>query len=160
MKLLIKLLGPRFSWIFFACVATLTMVACTQVDPEQELQANRQKWEAAAISSYELDMQQGCFCPDFITRPIHLVVKNSEITLTYTDDGSSVTDDALESLFIGTIPKMFDGIKLVIDNDPDDMKVIYNEEYGLLERIAADPISSAIDDEFGFWVSNFKIIED
>ena len=40
------------------------------------------------------------------------------------------------------------------------MSVIYSEEYGFPERIAADPISSGIDDEFGFSVSNFKIIED
>ena len=143
-----------------ATVASLALASCTQVDTEQELLSNRQKWESAAVSSYELNMQQGCFCPDFITRPIHLVVRSSEIMLTYTDDGSRVTDDALESLFIGPVPKMFDGIKFMIDNDPDEMRVIYNEEYGFPERITADPISSAIDDEFGFSVSNFRIIDD
>lgn len=147
------------SRVCIAAVASLALASCTQVDNEQELQSNKLKWEAAAISSYELDMQQGCFCPDFITRPIHLVVRNSEISLTYTDDGSDVTEDALESLLIGPVPKMFEGIKFVIDNDPDDFKVIYNEEFGFPERIAADPISSAIDDEFGFWVTSFKRID-
>jgi len=145
--------------LFFAVIGSLVLASCAQVDHEQELQSNKQKWKAAAISSYELDMRQGCFCPDFITRPIHLVVRNSEISLTYTDDGKHVTEDALESLLIGPIPKMFDGIKFVIDNEPDDLKVIYNEEYGFPERIAADPISSAIDDEFDFSVSNFKLID-
>ena len=150
----------RMSHVCMAVGASLALASCTQVDHQQELRSNKLKWEAAAISSYELDMQQGCFCPDFITRPIHLVVRNSEISLTYTDDGSSVIEDALESLLIGPIPKMFDGIKFVIDNDPDDLKVIYNEEYGFPERIAADPISSAIDDEFGFRVSNFRLVDD
>ena len=100
----------------------------------------------------------GCFCFDDITRPMHLIVRDSEISVTYKGDGSSVTGNPLHNLFIGPVPIMFDGIKDVIDNDLADLKVTYNEEYGFPERITADPISSAIDDEFEAAVATVVLV--
>jgi hypothetical protein len=136
------------------------MASCTQLDPDHELQANKGKWEAAAISSYELDMRLACFCLKRDMRPIHVLVRGSETTFTYKDDDSRVTDAALDSLLIGAVPKMFNDIKLVIDKDPVDLRVVYNEEYGYPERIIVDPGSSISDDEFGLRVSDFEIIDD
>lgn len=149
----------RLLWSCLMVGALVPLASCSPVDHELELLSNRQKWEAAGVSSYELEMQQWCFCPDFITRPIRLVVTNSETSLVYADDGSNVAQQALETPLIGPVPKMFEGIEFVIRNEPDDLEVIYSEDYGFPVSIVVDPISSAIDDEFGFFVSNFRVTD-
>ena len=149
-----------FGRLMLFVTTSFALWSCAPVDYDRELLVNMEKWESAAISSYELDMERACFCSDYITRPMHLIVTNGEPTLTYADDGSAVTDEALESLFVGAVPKMFDGISLVLSHEPDRFLVEYNDALGFPERIGVDFEADAIDDELSFWVTNFEIADD
>jgi hypothetical protein len=151
--------GVKLSLVAAIAIA-IAVAACSPVDYESDLQTNKQKWETAEISSYEMDLRRGCFCSDDITRPMHLVVTDGRTTISYADDGSRVTGEALESMLVGGVEKIFDAIDFVLSRNPDRLLIEYDEEFGFPQIIKIDPNADAIDDELDLWITNFRVVEE
>lgn len=86
-------------------------------DYQTPLTANRTKWEAAGIRSYQFRYSRDCFCPPEIYRDKNIVVENGVVvSATYVDDGSPVPLDFLDDL--PTINDLFDQIQDFISRPP------------------------------------------
>src|SRR6185295_7267255 len=79
-----------------------------------ELVANRAKWIAAGIQTYQFRYSHSCFCPPETVRPRNINVENGVVvSAIYVDDGSPVTLDQFAD--VPTINELFDQIQEILD---------------------------------------------
>ncbi len=119
-----------------------------------DLSKNKKLWQDAAISSYTLELQRLCFCPEEITNPVRLIVKNNAISsVTYRDSGALVADK-YKQLF-PDIEGLFAFLEKTIANNADKIDVSWNESYNFPQTISVDFVTNAADDELSFKVLAF-----
>ncbi|MDD5082460.1 MAG: DUF6174 domain-containing protein [Dehalococcoidales bacterium] len=148
--------------LFFSLIAMVIVagMACSPdiYDQLQDtLRGNQQRWTSRNISSYRYRIQIGCFCPQDITHPVIIEVRNNQpASITYADTGAAVTTD-----FFGrcdTMTKLFSIIENAITQEVDELTVSYEAEFGYPTNIYIDASQQAADEEISYTVSGFEII--
>jgi hypothetical protein len=148
--------------IFFvtSLIMSLLAVACTGSGSglKSEMQKNRETWEEHNISHYSYQMKISCFCPPEVTEPVSIEVNNGEtVSRTYVNNGQPATANAI--LNVDTIEEVFSRVEDAINNKADKIDVAWDATYGFPIHIFIDSYEDAVDDEAGFELTQFKILQ-
>jgi hypothetical protein len=132
----------------------------TSSTPQQQLDANRQKWDSLGISDYSFTLQRSCFCTPESTRPINIQVRGDSVTsATYADTGELIPDDRQtnkQSIYNMNADGVFNLIEQGIKSGAAQVDAKYDPQYGLPTSIYIDQNQQIADEEVGYTVSNFK----
>jgi hypothetical protein len=124
-----------------------------------DVERNLDKWEAQDISDYRFNLHIGCFCPWSDLMPLTIEVRDGE-PVSITSGGEQVTDPFLESFRqYDTVEELFGVILSAQESGADEIKVEYDLKYGFPTSIAIDYIELAMDDEMGFYVTEFEVLK-
>ena len=137
--------------LFFVLVL-IFFVSCSK---EEQL-SEKDLWFSLNIENYEMIQQISCFCfPYEFNLPKSMKVENDEIVLI---DGKDPKETVgYESFF--SINSLFYFIESKLKENPESYEINYNKEYGYPESIYFDMSKMIADEEIGYYISDFKIID-
>ncbi|MBO0613644.1 DUF6174 domain-containing protein [Thiothrix fructosivorans] len=128
--------------------------------PQQQLDANRQKWDSLGISDYSFTLQRSCFCTPDSTRPITIQVRGDSVTSArYADTGELIPDDRQtnkQSIYNMNADGVFNLIEQGIKSGAAQVDAKYDAQYGLPTSIYIDQNQQMADEEMGYTISNFQ----
>ena len=143
----------------FAVVAGLCVVAtgCGSFGlgggAEGELEENRERWEALALTSYEYAVRRRCFCAPGAIGPARVRVENGVVTgRTYVDSGDPVPD-GLDDAF-PRVDGLFETLADAYERGAHSVEVTYDPDSGVPLDIYIDYEEFAVDEELGFTVTS------
>ncbi|HSQ31210.1 MAG TPA: DUF6174 domain-containing protein [Gemmatimonadaceae bacterium] len=141
-----------FRTAIFAAALSLGLLGCgdgtSPVSQRLELQANRAKWQRAALVSYTLVLQQSCFCA--YTQPVRLYVVNDVIVRALPFSG----DTAVSPTFFPTVDRLFAFIDDAITRRAAVLRVTYDPTLGFPIEIVYDGAVNVADDEVTYRLSD------
>jgi hypothetical protein len=137
--------------LFFVLVL-IFFVSCSK---EEQL-SEKDLWFSLNIENYEMIQQISCFCfPYEFNLPKSIKVENDEIVLI---DGKDPKETVgYESFY--SINSLFYFIESKLKENPEIYEINYNKEYGYPESIYFDMSKMIADEEIGYYISDFKIID-
>lgn len=122
-----------------------------------ELEANRLKWNSYGISSYEVEMQKICFCPpDALKLMIFNIEDNEIVSVHYADTNETVNPNFYDNF--NSINGLFELAEYALEQDPDEISILYDDEFGYIKQIAIDYKSAVADDELTIIASGLRRI--
>ncbi|MCB9230693.1 MAG: hypothetical protein H6581_03480 [Bacteroidia bacterium] len=145
---------------FLAAALILTSLFSCHQRALNELESNREKWDALNDSDYSFDLDISCFCAHSGYTPATVVVQadtvaaildiNTGQDLLVPSDSSLVFDVYGE--YFPTIDGLFDEIDNAVRGNADKVKVTYDEDQGYPMEISIDWMKFAVDDESAYTV--------
>lgn len=127
----------------------------TGSNAQQQLDANRKKWDSLDIDDYAFTLQRNCFCRGDAIRPINIEVRDGKIaSATFADTGEAVPDDLDFNKL--TVNDLFKEVQQAIKGGAAQVDVTYDKQYGFPTSIYIDQSRQIADEEVGFTVSNFQ----
>ena len=123
--------------------------ACT--DPAlAELEENADKWSTAGPSTYVYVVSYDCFCP---SSSALVNVEDDEVT--EIEWGGEVAQEVIPERLVEGMNGVFAHLRIAHDDGPASFEVTYSEIYGYPLTADVDPIENAVDDEWGFTITDF-----
>lgn len=134
--------------IFVYLLTSIVLVGCgsehyNQMQVELDLLSARTSWSQNGLDTYSYSYDESCFCLNNGVIDIY-VDDNEVISATYQESGESVATDDLRRL--KTVEEWFDYIEKLISEEPDYIRVEYNELYGNPTVIEVDFALDGADD--------------
>ncbi len=127
---------------------------------QQQLDANRKKWDSLGISDYSMTVQRNCFCAGDAIRPINLQVRDGSVTeARYADTGELIPDDRQynkQSVYNLNAEGVFNLIEQGIQRGAAQVDATYDKQFGLPTSIYIDQSTQIADEEVGYTISNFQ----
>ena len=143
-------------------VATGSQVPATSApQPPDELARAEAKWQASRTNAYEFRFQYACNglippTPASVQPGVLVRVKGGESRFLRTDsDAESLAPDLVQ---YSTVERLFAFIRTAWARTPSKMDVEYDQARGYPTRLCVDPAANVSDDEFGFLVTDFKVL--
>jgi len=135
-------------WTAATCLLALLAVGCSESGEREEMQRqldrNRARWEALALTRYAVHERVSCFCA-FGPDEVIINVDAGEITsVIHAETGEPV--DTATSRFYYTVDDLFDMLERAI-RDADSLHASYDPTFFFPTEIAIDWIQQAADDE-------------
>jgi hypothetical protein len=112
---------------------------------QQQLDAAKQRWQAANVSDYHYTVQRQCFCVPSFVGPVTIVVR---------DDLPQATPAGFED--VATVSRLHAIVQQAIDDRVERLGVVYGAR-GVPASIAIDRSSMIADDEITYRVSGFTV---
>lgn len=112
---------------------------------QRQLDAAKQRWQAANVHDYHYTVQRQCFCAPSFVGPATIVVRN---------DLPQGTPAGFED--VATVPRLHAIVQKAIDDRVERLGVVYNAR-GVPVSIAIDGSSMIADDEITYLVSGFTV---
>ena len=143
-------------WFFDVSVMSLTIgeADTSRADAVlDELEAQREIWKSAGISSYTMTVQLDCFCPEEFRGPFVVTVVDGEIDA-ITWKGGPVSEFVDESLM--TVEGLFEAVE---DNAHADAIAVTYAPLGHPSAIQIDPSFTTMDEELGVRVLDLMVDE-
>ena len=138
-------------FLFTACDNTLE-------SERNELSKSLKKWNLSKPDNYSYEYQLSCYCSIEFRGSFKITVeKNQIVDINYVGDYPNEIDSTridTNRLYISSI---FTWIEEAIDEDPDDINVDYDNEFGFPSKFSVDYKKNTSDDEFNVKISNFII---
>lgn len=131
-----------------ACLVAVLAVGCDETGEREEMQRqldrNRARWEALALTSYAVHERVSCYCV-FGPDEVIVTVDGGEIvSVTHAETGQPV--DTATARFYYTVDDLFDMLERAI-READSLHASYDQTFFFPTEIAIDWIEPAIDDE-------------
>jgi hypothetical protein len=127
---------------------------------EQKLEQNQAKWHEKNIHDYRFDLTIGSlWWPGADLMPLSIEVKNGAAMSVKNRKGQDETSYLETFLNNATIDSLFAVIQSAQDSGANDIKVTYDPKFGFPKIISIDYEKIAIDDEIGYYVENFEVID-
>lgn len=120
-----------------------------------ELAANRSKWEALGILSYEYETNETCYCDPDTLRTVRVSVEEGVVTSVVAVGNGEV----LENEGYETIDEQFDRVEEAFDFPADFVTIRYDPLYGYPISAEFDWWAGIADDERGFQSRLLRHIE-
>lgn len=137
--------------IFFTLVINLFFVSCSKEDQLSE----KDLWYSLNIDNYEMTQQISCFCfPYEFVLPKSIKVENDKIV---SIDGKDPMKTVGYKSFY-SINSLFNFIESKLNENPEFYEINYNKEYGYPVSIYFDMSKMIADEEIGYYISDFKIL--
>ena len=137
--------------IFFTLVINLFLVSCSK---EKQL-SEKDLWFSLNIVNYKMTQQISCFCfPYEFILPKSIKVENDKIVSI--DGKDPIETVGYESFY--SINSLFNFIESKLNENPEFYEINYNKEYGYPESIYFDISTMIADEEIGYYISDFKIL--
>lgn len=112
---------------------------------QRQLDAAKQRWQAANVHDYHYTVQRQCFCVPSFVGPASIVVR---------DDLPQGTPAGFED--VATVPRLHAIVQKAIDDRVERLGVVYTAR-GVPVSIAIDRSSMVADDEITYLVSGFTV---
>jgi hypothetical protein len=143
--------------LIFIILLVAFLPACSSSDG-QAYQKNLALWESKGIQHYRLNLKIGCLCPWSALMPLTVEVKNGEIVSLAASNGGDITPylDAFRPH--ATIDNLFDTVFAAISRKIYKFTVEYDGTYGFPATIVLNPSKAVMDDEIGYYVTNFEVL--
>lgn len=137
---------------------TLALSACVSTEPSEqdELQLNRERWEARRADTYEFAFRRSCECTPLATTPMRITVEEGRIRSVV--DQRTGEDITSEQHFALGIEELFATIEDALNRRADQVSVRYHRDLGYPKSIAIDYIRQRADDEVFFTVDEVRAI--
>lgn len=120
-----------------------------------ELQANKEKWNSQGISNYEIEMQKICFCPPDAVRLMIFEITDNEIkSVRYADSDERVDPSFYDNY--NTLNGLFELAEEALEQNPEELSVIYDDEFGYIKQISIDYKFEIADDEVTIIASSMR----
>ena len=115
----------------------------------RDLAVHQAQWQSKGITSYTFTITRQCFCPSDV---LDVVVVDGVATKV-TVDGKA--PDAFQ---VNGVPLTIQALFALVVAQPETagMTVEWDQTFGYPSSVQVDPIANAIDDEFGYSVTNFR----
>lgn len=125
----------------------------------QLLDENRQRWESAGPSSYEMEFRWNCFCPTDLVVPVIITVQPEGIieSVVSAEDGGPVDQTAFREY--ETVGGLFDLIQEGLDQNGYQIAAEFDGELGYPTSAYIDYDQLIADEELGFSVSSLTELE-
>jgi hypothetical protein len=150
-KLILGLVG------ILAVVGLLAGMALAQDKPAE----GRALWESQGITSYRFAVSRNCFC--LVRGPVVIEVRDGKmVSIVDVETGKSVVDGfALSEIFAeaATIDLLFERIERAEAEGAALVRVSFDEMYGYPTEIYIDESELMADEEIGYTVSEFEILQ-
>lgn len=114
------------------------------------LAQHQAQWQAKGLNDYTFTITPQCFCP--FSDPLDVTVAGGVATR-ITKAGQPVAPREVEGL-PKTVPELF--AVLSARAGAAKLSVEWDPTFGFPASIQVDPIANAIDDEFGYLITNFR----
>ena len=140
---------------------TVPVVGNAAREPLDELKRAEAKWQASRTSPYQFKFQYACNglippTPPGVQRGFVFRVNDEESRLLRTDgDAEPVAPDLVQ---YSSVERLFGFIRAAWGRHPSKMDVAYDPVRGYPTRVCVDPAANVSDDEFGFLVTDFKVL--
>ena len=128
---------------------------------EVELDSHLSLWQQARLGNYTYEYNVLCECLDNLGQPVKVTVTDGVIeSVVYVESGELVHSG--DPPVVEGSPRyymingLFEVIQDAIDNEPDQLTVSYDSEFGYPTNIEIDYLSNAIDDEYILTVNAFS----
>ena len=115
----------------------------------RDLAVHQAQWQSKGPASYSFTITRQCFCP---SDPLDVVVVDGVATKV-TVAGKAPTEFQVTGVPL-TIQALF--ALVAAQDEAADMTVEWDAGFGYPTSVQVDPIENAIDDEFGYTITNFK----
>lgn len=153
---MVKMRWFALSFLAMLLPATLFLVAAC-ASPyraiEVELKENEQRWATQGIADYQYRLQIQCFCPQEVTQPVVIHVRNmTTISVVNAMTGEPVPGEYFTRA--DNIDKLFDVVQDAISRKADQILVSYDSSLGYPARIHIDFVKQAVDDEIVYDISS------
>lgn len=129
-------------------------------DTQQQLDANRKKWDSLDIDDYSFTLQRNCFCRGDAIRPVNIEVRDGSVTSArYADTGELIPDDRQynkQSVYNLNAEGLFNLVEQGIQSGAAQVDATYDKQYGLPTSIYIDQSRQIADEEMGYTISNFR----
>jgi hypothetical protein len=134
-----------------AALLLLTLLAGCGGKTLAVLDANRARWEARGITTYEYIFLRTCFCGAESNQPLAVRVEGGIIVSVHrVDSGEAV--EASQWGEIPTVDGMFDLVQELVSGGADAVRVVYDPELGYPAEVHVDYLRQAIDDEVSYYL--------
>ena len=144
--------GGRAGAIRAALLAAAALAACDTavLGPQQDaLDEARERWAAASIESYTLEVQRSCFCIGEYVRPIRVEVRDGAVVgAVFADDGEALPAEIEPP----TVALLFEEIQTAIEREAHAILASYDDALGYPLDVSIDFIAEAVDEEMAFRV--------
>ena len=118
--------------------------------PLEALAEHQARWTAKGIDDYTFTIARQCFCP--FTDPVEVTVVDGRATA-FTRAGQPVEAREIQGL-PATVPELF--AIIAAQAGAAELAVAWDPAFGFPTSIQVDSVANAIDDEFGFLVTDFR----
>lgn len=119
-------------------------------DAIRALAEHQAQWASKGLDDYTFTITMQCFCP--FTDPLQVTVVDGVVT-TITKAGQAVEPREVDGL-PKTVPELF--AVVAAQTGAASVTVEWDPAFGFPTSIQVDSIANAIDDEFGYLVTNFR----
>jgi hypothetical protein len=141
-------------------VMVLLLASCSHFSPAfREFEQNRERWEAQGIQHYRFNLRIGCMCPWYGQMPLAIEVKDGEAVSIVASNGQNGAPYLETYKKSSTVEALFDVIQSAQKSGADEIKVTYDPTYGFPTSIRIDNIKMAVDDEIGYYIENFEVLD-
>ena len=137
-------------------VAFLT--ACNSAE-RQAYEKNLALWQSQAIQHYRFDLKVGCMCPWSGMMPVKVEVQNGVVVSMVASNGGDISPYQDTFRAHGTIASQFDTVDSAISRGVYQLVVQYDATYGFPSSVVVNPSKMIMDDETGYYVTNFEILK-
>ena len=133
------------------------MLSAFQCDEERpasisrDLEENRQAWLESGIRSYSYDLRVICYCP--FREPFSIVVRDG------VTESISGNDPEGYQYIPSTIDQLYLTLKDYLAQDPVTFRAQYHPTYHYPEDVYVDVSEQIADEEMGYMISNFKVLD-
>ena len=129
------------------------LLSCSEekIEPLNDFELSKNKWEALAVDSYSYTFQISCFCRREATLPKAVQVVNGKIVKV---DGASYDED--EHWGVQTIDQLFDLIEEAEKDKVHRLEAEYDPDKGYPTSVYIDRELMMADEEMGYYVSALK----
>ena len=141
--------------ITIAAIAAGLSVACSTGPTgtwRDELARAQDRWASHGVTQYVIRIQRSCFCGG----PLDVEVRVNGANVSRIDRATGDPIAPQFALAFPTVLGLFQVIAEQIDLPAASLTVSYDPTYGYPLSIVADPIGNAVDDEFGYTISEFR----
>lgn len=120
-----------------------------------ELKSNKSRWASQNISTYEIEMQKICFCLPDALRPMIFQIKNDRITSVHYVDSNKTVDPGFYDNY-NSLTGLFELAEYALDQNPEEISITYDYEYGYIKKISIDYKLAIADDEITIIASSMR----
>lgn len=123
---------------------------------ETEWLANRDKWRAAGVTSYEMQMRSECFC-GAPTESVRLVVRNGAVQSRIVVETGAPVDAAFTRWFPDVLG-LFGVVRNALDREATYVGTKYDATYGYPNFIQIDFSGGSFGDKVNYYVERFTVL--
>ena len=122
---------------------------------KEELDKNIKLWNSFKYTQYEFDLEITCFCSNSRKRRIQVINNKINQPIINLDNDNMEYNDSHNR----NIKDLFEYIEEEMYKSPDVITISYDDKYGFISKVEIDYNNRIADEEIGYEITNFKIIE-